>query len=364
MPGGDMTRAAPEATTARAGWRSRRWWLPALVGGGVVAALLVAWVVHTAGTRAQPPASALPLRPVGEVALPGDGSRFDYASLDAQRGLLFVAHLGASEVIEVDVRAHRVVRSIANIDQVHGVFVVPDLHRVYATATGANTMIILNEDTGEQIGHAPTGAYPDGLAYDPRRGAIWTTNETGGSETVLDAATGAVRGTVALGADVGNVVYDPTADQMLVAVQGTNQLAVIDPTTLAVAKTLALPGCEHPHGLALDPSDRLGFVACDGNAALLTVDLGSGQVAGTNAVGDGPDVLAYDPGARRLYVAAESGRVSILDLHGRQLAAVGNDHLAAGAHVVAVDPATHHSFYPIPSGADGRPALREFAAAP
>jgi hypothetical protein len=251
MPGGDMTRAAPEATTARAGWRSRRWWLPALVGGGVVAALLVAWVVHTAGTRAQPPASALPLRPVGEVALPGDGSRFDYASLDAQRGLLFVAHLGASEVIEVDVRAHRVVRSIANIDQVHGVFVVPDLHRVYATATGANTMIILNEDTGEQIGHAPTGAYPDGLAYDPRRGAIWTTNETGGSETVLDAATGAVRGTVALGADVGNVVYDPTADQMLVAVQGTNQLAVIDPTTLAVAKTLALPGCEHPHGLAL-----------------------------------------------------------------------------------------------------------------
>jgi hypothetical protein len=63
---------------------------------------------------------------VGGVALPGDGSRFDYASLDAERGLLFVAHLGANEVIEVDVHVHRVVRTIANIDQVHGVFVVPD----------------------------------------------------------------------------------------------------------------------------------------------------------------------------------------------------------------------------------------------
>ena len=291
--------------------------------------------------------------------MPGDGSRFDYASLDTGRGLLFVAHVGASEVIEVDVHAHRVMRTIANIDLVHGVFVVPERHRVYATATGANTMIILNEDTGEQIGRAPTGAYPDGLAYDPRRGAVWTTNETGGSETVIDAATGAVRGTVPLGGDVGNVVYDPTGDQMLVAVQGTNQLAVIDPTALAVSKTVALPGCEHPHGLALDPSDRLGFVACQGNAALLTVDLGSGRVAGTNQVGDGPDVLAYDAGARRLYVAAESGWVSVFDLRDHQLAVVGNDHLAAGARVVAVDPTTHHSFYPIPSSADDRPALRE-----
>jgi DNA-binding beta-propeller fold protein YncE len=314
--------------------------------------------------RAQPPTSALPLRPVGEVGLPGDGSRFDYASLDAQRGLLFVAHLGASQVIEVDVRAHRVVRTIPNIDQVHGVFVVPDLHRVYATATGGNTMIILNEDTGEQIGHAPTGDYPDGLAYDPRRGAIWTTNETGGTETVIDAATGTVRGTVALGGEVGNVVYDQTGDQMLVAVQGKNQLAVIDPATLVVVKTLALPGCDHAHGLALDPANRLGFVACDGNAALLTVDLGSGQVTGTNQVGDGPDVLAYDAGSHRLYVAAESGWVTIADVHDHQLGVVGNDHLADGAHVVAVDPTTHHSFYPIPSGSDGQPALREYEAAP
>ena len=28
------------------------------------------------------------------------------------------------------------------------------------------------------LGRAPTGQYPDGLAYDPRRNAIWTTNES------------------------------------------------------------------------------------------------------------------------------------------------------------------------------------------
>src|SRR2546430_15463231 len=115
------------------------------------------------------------------MGLPGDGSRFDYASLDAGAGLLFVAHLGASEVVEIDVRAHRVVRTIPNLSQVHGVLVVPARHRVYATATGGNRMVSLEESTGAELGRSPTGDYPDGLAYDPRRGAIWTTNETGGA---------------------------------------------------------------------------------------------------------------------------------------------------------------------------------------
>ena len=34
---------------------------------------------------------------------------------------------------------------------------------------------------------------------------------------------------------------------------------------------------------------------------------------------------------------------------------------ADGAHVVAVDQATHHSYYPVPSGAGGHPALLERA---
>jgi DNA-binding beta-propeller fold protein YncE len=264
-------------------------------------------------------------------------------------------------VIEVDIRAHRVVRTLAGLPQVHGVLVVPALHRVYATATGANTAVTLDEDTGTVLSRSPTGDYPDGLAYDPRRHAVWTTNETGGSETVIDAATGAVRGTVDLGGEAGNVVYDPTADQILVDVQDRNELAVIDPARLTITRRIPLPGCEHDHGLALAPADRVAFVACTGNAVLLTVDLTRGQVLGTTAVGEDPDVLAYDQTAHRLYVAAESGTVTVLDQHGRALVLAGSGHLADNAHVVTVDPITHHSFYPIPEGPDGHPLLLEQA---
>jgi len=333
-------------------------WLP-LAGGVLVVALAVILVVALTGDDRSTP--ALPLRTVGEIPLPGEDSRFDYLSLDAGRGLLFVAHLGADEVIEVDVRARTVVRVIHDVAQVHGVLVVPALHRVYATATGDDEMVTLDEDTGEVLHRSPTGAYPDGLAYDSRRREIWTTNESGGSETVIDAMTGAVRGTVDLGGEVGNVAYDPTGDRMLVAVQGRDDLAVIDPGRRAVTRRVPLPGCDHDHGLSLDVENRLAFVACDGNAALLTVDLGTWRVVDTDDVGETPDVLAYDQSAHRLYVAAESGTVTVLDLRERRLTATGSDHLADDAHVVAVDPRTHHSYYPVPAGANGRPALLERA---
>jgi DNA-binding beta-propeller fold protein YncE len=103
----------------------------------------------------------------------------------------------------------------------------------------------------------------------------------------------------------------------------------------------------------------LVFVACDHNAALATVDQSTWGVTATNPVGEDPDVLAYDSAGRRLYVAAETGTVTTLDLHDRSLAVSGSGHLADGAHVVAVDTTTHRSYYPVPSGTNGHSALLE-----
>jgi hypothetical protein len=67
------------------------------------------------------------------------------------------------------------------------------------------------------------------LAYDSRRNAIWTTNESAGTETIVDANTMRPRETVDLGGEVRNVAYDPISDLVLVAIQGRNDFAVIDP---------------------------------------------------------------------------------------------------------------------------------------
>ena len=218
-------------------------------------------------------------------------------------------------------------------------------------------VVRIDEDTGRVLGRTATGAYPDGLAYDPANGTVWATNESGGSETIIDAATGAPRGTVRLGGEVGNVAYDPASGHMLVDAQSSNQLAVIDPATGSIIRRVRLPGCSDDHGLALDSPARLAFVACDINSVLLTVDLNTWQVTGTANVGVEPDVLAFDPNAGRLYVASESGSVTVLQLRGSRLHVISSGYLGDDAHVVAVDPATGRSYFPVLSASSGHPAV-------
>lgn len=332
----------------------------------VLAALVVAatgCTVQASSPAASPAASTSAvrspgLRVVARIPLPGDNSRLDYTSLDPGRGLLFVAHLGSSEVVEINIRTGRAVRTIGGLPQVHGVLVVPALHRVYATATRGNMVVRINEDTGRILGQSPTGAYPDGLAYDPADGTIWTTNESGGSETVIDAATGARRGTVRFGGViVGNVAYDPVSGHMLVDVQGQNQLAVIDPATLSVIRRVPLPGCDDDHGLAVDGPARLAFVACDINSVLLTVNMTTWRVTGTAHVGVEPDVVAFDGRAGRVYVASESGWVTVLQRDGLRARVIDFQDLGHDAHSVAVGPATGRSYFPVLKASGGHPAV-------
>jgi DNA-binding beta-propeller fold protein YncE len=209
------------------------------------------------------------------------------------------------------------------------------------------------------ISRTRAGAFPDGLAYDPVRRRVFVSDKTGGVEVVVDRRSRVV-GTVPLGGEAGNVKYDAGTGRMLVAVAGREQLVSIDPARLRVVVRTPLPGCTGAHGLQLDMSRRLAFVACESNAKLLVVDLKRRRVTQTLAVGDGPDVLALDTSLHRLYVAAESGVVAVFDEQGRTLTKVGQALLAPTAHSVAVDPSTHLVYFPLES-VGGGPVLRIMA---
>jgi len=107
----------------------------------------------------------------------------------------------------------------------------------------------------------------------------------------------------------------------------------------------------------LDSAARLAFVACDIDDVLLTVDMTTWRVTGTAHVGVEPDVMAFDPHAGRLYVAAESGYVTVFQLHGPRLHVIYSNYLADDAHVVAVDPATGRSYFPVLGASGGHPAV-------
>src|SRR6185437_9806126 len=164
-----------------------------------VAAALAALALPLAG------GSELPLRQVGtDIPLPGKANRFDYATVDPQRRLLFLAHLGSGMVTAIDLRTTRVVANVADVPSVHGVLAVPELGEVFATATGENRLDVISEQTYRVVAHAPAGTYPDGMAYDPDTGELFISDESGRTETVVDTRTNRRIATLPLGGEAGN----------------------------------------------------------------------------------------------------------------------------------------------------------------
>lgn len=294
---------------------------------------------------------------VADVPLPGDTSRFDYESIDSGRHLLFIAHLGASEVLAFDTQARKVVARIKDVRNVHGVLAIPALRKVYASATGTNEVVAIDEESLAIVGRAPGGRYPDGMAYAPEVGKLFVSDETGATETVIAVGSNQRVATIELGGEVGNTQYDSVSKHVFVNVQSRNDLVEIDPSTDHIVRRIPLPGADGNHGLLIDSTRRLAFIACEDNDKLLVLNLATRQVERTFEVGHDPDVLSEDPQSGQVYVAAESGVLSVFALQDGQVVKSRAGFLGPDAHAVAIDPASHLAYFPV-KNLGGHPVLR------
>jgi YVTN family beta-propeller protein len=303
------------------------------------------------------PGSRLPLTTLADVPLPGGATRWDYASLDEQHHHLFLAHLGDSAVVVFDTVRRKAVAAIPDLSHVHGVLYVPELDRVYASATGTDEVVAIDARTFRIIARAPGGDYPDGMAYAPDVHKLYVSDEHGGTDTVIDVRSNARVATIPLGGEVGNTQYDPVTKHIFANVQTRRQLVEIDPVTDKAISRIDLPGADGNHGLYIDAASRLAFIACEGNSKLLVLDLASRKLRATFDVAEDPDVLAFDGALGWLYVAGESGEVSVFKVTGQAVRPLATAMLGPNAHVVAVDGATHRAYFPL-KPLMGKPHLR------
>jgi len=298
----------------------------------------------------------LPLRLVGDFPLSGNATRLDYESLDAGRGIMWVAHMGDGSVEAFDLKTNRVTRTIALSPTASVRGVLAARGNVYAAAQGLGGVVVFDGASGKRIAMVPAGDV-DGLAYDPVTERVYVSDEGGGKDTVIDARTNRRIGAIELGGEAGNTVYDPVWRHVFVGVQTRDELAEIDPAMSKIVRRYALPGCSSSHSVAIDADGRAAYIGCQHNMRVVRLDLPSGRVTESSGVGIGVDVLALDAGLRRLYAASESGVVSVYDVSGRRLRRTAQAFLHLNAHVVAVDPATHRVYVPL-QNVDGKPVMR------
>ena len=120
------------------------------------------------GATASPAQSPSPLGVVARIAGPDGG--WDYASVDAVRRRVFVAH--GDEVMAIEADTGRVTPAFARGAHLHAVVPVPGSDRIVTTNGGDSTAKVLSATDGKLIASVATPPDPDGAVFDAFTGDV------------------------------------------------------------------------------------------------------------------------------------------------------------------------------------------------
>jgi YVTN family beta-propeller protein len=320
-------------------------------------AMLFANIVSGSNAEA---ADTLPvLKQIASIDLPGPpGKRFDYLVIDYDDNWLFSAHLGADQTYVIDLKRNTVLDTIGGTPGVEGLEYVPDERKVYTSNARDNTIGVIDLKMMKVVRKIPTETKPDGNTYAGPFGKLYVSDERAKAVAVVDVRTDEILTTLHFDSETGVPLYDPVARLVYVNLQDLNELAAIDPQTDKVVWSRPVEGCKGNHGMALDIQHRRAFLACQGNSRLTVFDLATRTTITTMPLPPGSDVVQFDPGLGRIYVACSSGAISVVQEddpnHFRKLADMS---VQRRVHSLAVDVRTHRVYAP-EQEEDGRGVAR------
>ncbi len=304
-------------------------------------------------------ASGQTLKQVTKFDLPGpEGKRFDYLTIDADDNYLISAHLAADQTYVIDLATNRVVATIADTPGAEGLEYVPELKKFYTSNAHDNTIGVVDLKQMKVIKKLKTESKPDGSAYAARFHKLYVSDERGKAEAIVDVNKDEIVKTLHFDSETGMPQYDPVARKVYVNLQGQNIFAVIDPATDRVVGRYPVGKCKGNHGMALDPEHHRAFLSCEGNELMTVFDLDKNVPIAFLPLAGGPDVIKFDPGLRRIYVACYSGAISAFHQDDADHYTKREDFRVQHAvHTVAVDLKTHRLYTP-EQEEDGKPVAR------
>lgn len=298
-----------------------------------------------------------------KITLGGEGG-WDYLTIDSAARRLYIAR--ATRVMVLDADSGAQVGEIADTLGVHGVALAPQLGRGFTSNGRASTVTIFDLKTLKPLGQAKTGSNPDAIVYDAVTRRVFTFNGASKDATVISAADGSVSGTIALDGKPEFAVADE-AGRIYVNLEDKSELLAIDSRQLTILNRWPLAPCNEPSGLAMDRKNRRLFAGC-GNKLMAVVDANSGRVLTTLPIGSGVDATAFDPGTSLAFSSNGDGTLTVVREESLdKFTVVENAATQRGARTMALDEKTHNVYLvtaefgpprtPTPDNPRGRPSM-------
>lgn len=318
---------------------------------------IILWLAPTPRGIAQ--SSGPTLRKITEFDLPGPGGkRFDYLTIDTDDHYLISAHLAADQTYVIYLGTNKVVATVMDTPGAEGVEYVPELRKLYTSNARDNTIGVVDLKQMKVVKKLKTEAKPDGSAYAAPFHKLYVSDERGKAEAIIDVNKDEIVKTLHFDSETGMPQYDPVARKVYVNLQDQNIFAVIDPVTDDVVGRYPVGKCKGNHGMALDPEHHRAFLSCEENELMTVFDLDRNVPLAFLPLAGGPDVIKFDPGLRRIYVACYSGAISVFHQedadHYRKIEDFRVQH---AVHTVAVDLKTHRLYTP-EQEENGKPVAR------
>ncbi len=272
--------------------------------------------------------------------VPGDGG-FDYIVFDGSSNRLYVSHGTKVDVLDAD--SGKVLGSVEDTPGVHGIAIVPSLHRGFTTNGGNATVSVFDTNTFKTLKKISVPKDPDFTFYDPQTKRVLVCHGDAAVITEIDPEKAVAVGKIELGGGAEAAVVDGKGTGF-VNLEEQAEVVSFDPHALTVKQKWPITGCETPTGLALDvPNARL-FIGCR-SKVLAVMDARSGNVITTLPIGDRVDAVAFDAESKLIFASNGDGTVSVIRQKGaNQYESVGDIETQKSAKTMTIDPKTKRLF--------------------
>jgi len=273
--------------------------------------------------------------------LGGEGG-WDYINVDSDSHRLFISR--ATRVLVIDTESGKQVGEIPDTQGVHGIAPDPDTGRGFTSNGREDTVSVFDLKSLAVQKKIKVGSGPDAILYDPFSKRVFTFNGRGHDTTAIDAAKGEVAGKLDLG---GKPEFAATDEKgtVFVNIEDKSELVAFDPVKLTEKARWKLTDCENPTGLAIDRKSRRLFAGCGGNPKMMIVDADSGKILATPTIGAFCDATAFDPDRNYAFASAGDGTITIVHEDNPQTFTVAQTvSTQKGARTMTVDAKTHQLF--------------------
>jgi DNA-binding beta-propeller fold protein YncE len=286
----------------------------------------------------------------------GGTGGYDYLTVDAEHGLLYVPR--TTHTMVVNAESGKLVADIPGQKGNHGVAIVPSVGRGFISDGRDASVFIFDLKTNKVLGKVKADVDADGIIYDPSSNKVLVVCGDAGTLIPISPDVDPTSGKADPAIDLGGKpeFLAATEGRIYVNLVNRNQVAVVDSKTMKVIdKWSTLPG-GNPVGMAIDPVKHRLYVGCRNPQKLIVMSTDNGKVLADLPIGAGVDATTFFDG----YAFASCRDATLAVVHETapdKFEIVQTVNTKPGAKTMGVDPKRHSIYLPtaeMSGRADGR----------